>query len=213
MDRDSEYRRRFGYDKDNPQLHGEQVGDYLRSQDMQGSDYNGYTSPRPDGDPYLNGVGRGERRGKLTTGQKVLIGVGIGASFLLPIILMIFIIAALVVMMPSVDYLDDYDYTENYKEHNKNKSDTKDWGTDYSEKDDSITSEDDGKAHLTFGEGVEDNTKEKAEEHRKEKESKRGTGKRDYTITYDSDGNMLFYNEDGSFAGSAEVGIPKGEGE
>ena len=189
MDRDSEYRRRFGYDRENPKLYGEQEGDYLRSQSMQAGDPNSgeHYTPRPERPERLNG-------NKLTSGQKVLIGVGIGLYFLLPILFMFFIVLALIVLMPSTEFLDDYDDARNYlsdEEGCDGTSKSRDWGTDFSEDDKEDSEEDDGKSHLTFGDDAEKSTIQKrAEEHRQRSFSKEGTGGKNYTIIYDDNGNI-----------------------
>ena len=133
MDRNSEYRRRFGYDKDNPKLYGEQEGDYLRSQAMQTGDRipEEHSTIRPERQERLNG-------NKLTSGQKVLIGVGIGLYFLLPILFMVILVFALILFIPSTEYLDDYDDGKNYLSDEPGcdgTSKSRDWGTAFSDSD------------------------------------------------------------------------------
>lgn len=199
MDRNSEYRRRFGYDKENPKLYGEQEGDYLRSQAMQTGDYTpeGQNTVRPERQERLNG-------NKLTSGQKVLIGVGIGLYFLLPILFMVILVFALVLFIPSAEYLDDYEDGKNYLsdepgcDNNTSKSESRDWGTAFSDDDkdsdeDSAedSEEDDGKAHLTFGDDAESSIQKRAEEHRRNSLPEEGTLRKNYTITYDANGDRL----------------------
>lgn len=198
MDRDSEYRRRFGYDKENPKLYGEQEGDYLRSQAMQAGDPNlgeHYTA-RPERPERLNG-------NKLTSGQKVLIGVGIGLYFLLPILFMVILVFALILFIPSTEYLDDYDDGKNYLsdepgcDSNASKSrESRDWGTAFSDdkesdEDSEESEEDDGKAHLTFGDDAKSSIQKRAEEHRRNFSLREGTLRKDYTIIYDANGDRL----------------------
>lgn len=198
MDRNSEYRRRFGYDKENPKLYGEQEGDYLRSQAMQTGDYipeehKTVRPERPERQERLNG-------NKLTSGQKVLIGVGIGLYFLLPILFMVILVFALILFIPSVEYLDDYDDGKNYLsdepgcDGTSKSGESRDWGTAFSDDDkgsDEDSEEDDGKAHLTFGDDAESSIQKKAEEHRRNSSPKEGTLRKNYTITYDVNGDRL----------------------
>ena len=202
MDRNSEYRRRFGYDKDNPKLYGEQEGDYLRSQAMQAGDHipEENNTIRPERPERLNG-------NKLTSGQKVLIGVGVGLYFLLPILFMVILVFALILLIPSTEYLDDYDDGKNYLsdepgcDGTSKPKESRDWGTAFSDDDKDSdedskedSEEDDGKAHLTFGEGAEDvenSIRKRAEEHRRNFSSEEGTLRKNYTITYDANGNRL----------------------
>lgn len=202
MDRNSEYRRRFGYDKENPKLYGEQEGDYLRSQAMQAGDYtpDGQNTVRPERQERqerLNG-------NKLTIGQKVLIGVGVGLYFLLPILFMVILVFALILLIPSTEYLDDYDDGKNYLsdepgcDGNTSKSESRDWGTAFSDDDKDSdedskedSEEDDGKAHLTFGDDAKSSIQKRAEEHRRNSSSREGTLRKDYTIIYDANGDRL----------------------
>lgn len=198
MDRNSEYRRRFGYDKDNPKLYGEQEGDYLRSQAMQTGDHipEEHNTIRPERQERLNG-------NKLTSGQKVLIGVGIGLYFLLPILFMVFLVFALILFIPSTEYLDDYDDGKNYLsdepgcDGNTSKSESRDWGTAFSDddkksdEDSEESEEDDGKAHLTFGDDAKSSIQKRAEEHRRNSSTREGTLRKDYTIIYDVNGDRL----------------------
>lgn len=198
MDRNSEYRRRFGYDKDNPKLYGEQEGDYLRSQAMQAGDHipEGQNTARPERQERLNG-------NKLTSGQKVLIGVGVGLYFLLPILFMIILVFALVLLIPSTEYLDDYDDGKNYLsdepgcDGTSKSRESRDWGTAFSDddkdsdKDSEESEEDDGKSHLTFGDDAKSSIQKRAEEHRRNSSSREGTLRKDYTITYDANGDRL----------------------
>lgn len=202
MDRNSEYRRRFGYDKENPKLYGEQEGDYLRSQAMQTGDripeeQNTVRPERPERQERLNG-------NKLTSGQKVLIGVGIGLYFLLPILFMVILVFALILFIPSTEYLDDYDDGKNYLsdepgcDGNTSKSESRDWGTAFSDDDKDSdedskedSEEDDGKAHLTFGDDAESSIQKRAEEHRRNSLPEGGTLRKNYTITYDANWDRL----------------------
>lgn len=199
MDRNSEYRRRFGYDKENPKLYGEQEGDYLRSQAMQAGDptlegQNTVRPERPERQERLNG-------NKLTSGQKVLIGVGIGLYFLLPILFMVILVFALVLFIPSVEYLDDYEDGKNYLSDEPGcdgTSKSRDWGTAFSDDDKDSdedskedSEEDDGKAHLTFGDDAKSSVQKRAEEHRRNSSSEEGTLRKNYTITYDANGDRL----------------------
>lgn len=199
MDRNSEYRRRFGYDKENTKLYGEQEGDYLRSQAMQAGDHipDEHNTVRPERQERLNG-------NKLTSGQKVLIGVGIGLYFLLPILFMVILVFALILFIPSTEYLDDYDDGKNYLsdepgcDGNTSKSESRDWGTAFSDDDKDSdedskedSEEDDGKAHLTFGDDAKSSIQKRAEEHRRNSSSREGTLRKDYTITYDANGDRL----------------------
>lgn len=191
MDRNSEYRRRFGYDKENPKLYGEQEGDYLRSQAMQTGDHipeehSTVRPERPERQERLNG-------NKLTSGQKVLIGVGVGLYLLLPILFMVILVFALVLLIPSTEYLNDYDSGKNYLSDEPGYDGTskyRDWGTDFSD-DDKDSEEDDGKAHLTFGDDVESSIQKRAEEYRRNSPSEEGTFRKNYTITYDANGFRL----------------------
>ena len=198
MDRDSEYRRRFGYDRENPKLYGEQEGDYLRSQAMQAGDYipDEHNTIRPERQERLNG-------NKLTSGQKVLIGVGIGLYFLFPILFMVILVFALILFIPSTEYLDDYDDGKNYLsdepgcDSNASKSrESRDWGTAFSDdkesdEDSEESEEDDGKAHLTFGDDAKSSIQKRAEEHRRNSSLREGTLRKDYTIIYDANGDRL----------------------
>lgn len=198
MDRNSEYRRRFGYDKDNPKLYGEQEGDYLRSQAMQAGDHipEGQNTARPERQERLNG-------NKLTSGQKVLIGVGVGLYFLLPILFMIILVFALVLLIPSTEYLDDYDDGKNYLsdepgcDGTSKSRESRDWGTAFSDddkdsdKDSEESEEDDGKSHLTFGDDAKSSIQKRAEEHRRNSSSEEGTLRKNYTIVYDANGDRL----------------------
>lgn len=191
MDRNSEYRRRFGYDKENPKLYGEQEGDYLRSQAMQTGDHipeehSTVRPERPERQERLNG-------NKLTSGQKVLIGVGVGLYLLLPILFMAILVFALILLTPSTAYLNDYDSGKNYLSDEPGcdgTSKSRDWGTDFSD-DDKDSEEDDGKAHLTFGDDAESSIRKRAEEHRRNSPSEEGTFRKNYTITYDANGFRL----------------------
>lgn len=202
MDRNSEYRRRFGYDKDNPKLYGEQEGDYLRSQAMQAGDRipDGQNTVRPERQERqerLNG-------NKLTSGQKVLIGIGVGLYFLLPILFMVILVFALILLIPSTEYLDDYDDGKNYLsdepgcDGTSKSGESRDWGTAFSDDDKDSdedskedSEEDDGKAHLTFGDDAESSIQKRAEEHRRNSLPEEGTLRKNYTITYDANGDRL----------------------
>lgn len=202
MDRNSEYRRRFGYDKENPKLYGEQEGDYLRSQAMQTGDHipeehSTVRPERPERQERLNG-------NKLTSGQKVLIGVGVGLYLLLPILFMAILVFALVLLIPSTEYLNDYDSGKNYLsdepgyDGTSKSGESRDWGTAFSDDDKDSDEdskedleEDDGKAHLTFGDDVESSVRKRAEEHRRNSSSEEGTFRKNYTITYDANGVRL----------------------
>ena len=196
MDRNSEYRRRFGYDKENPKLYGEQEGDYLRSQAMQAEDYipDEHNTIRPERQERLNG-------NKLTSGQKVLIGVGIGLYFLLPILFMVILVFALILFIPSTEYLDDYDDGKNYlsdepgcdgsTSKSRESRESRDWGTAFSDDEEEDSMEDDGKAHLTFGDDAKSSIQKRAEEHRRNSSLREGTLRKDYTIIYDANGDRL----------------------
>lgn len=193
MDRNSEYRRRFGYDKDNLKLYGEQEGDYLRSQAMQAGDHipEEHNTIRPERQERLNG-------NKLTSGQKVLIGVGIGLYFLLPILFMVILVFALILFIPSTEYLDDYDDGKNYLsdepgcDGNTSKSrESRDWGTDFSDNKEEDSMEDDDKSHFIFGDDAKSSIQKRAEEHRRNSLPEEGTFRKNYTITYDANGDRL----------------------